>query len=74
MDSVSDFPSKQLLKDLIEWSISMHAQQVYNKCLRLKKYALAQKIARKYGLKVGHSDLVIAMGIAMGITSRPKDD
>ena len=65
-----DFSSNQLLKDLIDWSISMHAQQVYDKCLRLKKYALAKKIARKYGLRVGHSDLVIATEIAFGIMNK----
>lgn len=71
--NVAKFPFPHVLKDLIEWSNKAHAEIVYYKCLRAKKHVLANKIARKYGLRIGYSDLVIASAIALSLDNTMKD-
>ncbi len=60
-----------MIGGLIEYSKKRHAEVVYRKCLRNKKYKLASKIKTKYRLS-NRDDRVVSFGLALAAFKRKE--
>jgi hemerythrin-like domain-containing protein len=58
-------PAVDFLDEFAEYSKSKKAEIVYRKCLRNRKYTLAEKIKQKYNIVNKHDDSVVAFGLAL---------
>ena len=58
-------PAVDLLDEFTEYGKSKKAEIVYRKCLRNRKYKLAEKIKQKYNIVNKHDDSVVALGLAL---------
>lgn len=64
---LSAVPFPNLINEMVGYAKKEHAEIVYRKCVKAKKYKLAMKIARHYGLEDENknNDTVIALGLAL---------
>ena len=53
------------LEELREYGIHLKAEIVYRRCLRNRKFKIAERIRIKYKLRDGHDDSIIAFGLAL---------
>lgn len=60
-----DFYFNAIFEDFVNYGNDMKASIVFRKCIRAKKFILADKIKRKYRLESSYSDMVIATGMAL---------
>ena len=70
----SGIPFSNLMNELLDYGKNKKAQFTYNKCVRNRKFNLAEKIAKKYNLKTIQSDGVMSMQIAMMALKSKKDE
>ena len=64
---LSAVPFPNLIDEMGWYAKKKHAEIVYRKCIKAKKYKLAMKIAYHYGLQDENKkdDTVIALGLAL---------
>lgn len=55
----------ELIDELKSSSVNLHARRVYLKCLKAKKYDIAERIRKKYKIHFAESDRVVAFGMAL---------
>lgn len=64
MNNISD----QYIKEMLSFAKKRHAEIVWRKCIKAKKYKLACKIALHYGLNISqhtNDDMVISLAFAL---------
>jgi len=59
------FSSYQLLDEFSHYGKNWKAEKVYRKCIRNRKFNIADKIAKKYNLKIGNDDTAMAFSLAL---------
>lgn len=64
------FSSYQLLDEFSNYGKNWKAEKVYQKCIRNRKLILADKIAKKYNLKRGYDDAVMAFALSFEASNR----
>ena len=62
--------SDQLLQEMENYGKMKKAEIVHRKCLRVKKFALARKIAKKYKLEFKHDDMITSFEFALSSLNR----
>jgi len=54
-----------LINEMQDYATKSKAEIVHNKCLKVGKFALANKIARKYGIVKKHDDCIMSFAFAL---------
>lgn len=64
---LSAVPFPNLIDEMVWYAKKKHAEIVYRKCIKAKRYKWAMKIAYHYGLQdeSRNDDIVMALGLAL---------